>query len=121
MLTGRKSLNQVISGSGFPLAAQSMVAVRLRSTTFSWGPMSMIGNPEGSWSSGGEGVNTHRLDHTQVTGTHTGYNHTHTETHTGHNHTQVTTTHTHVTTTHTGYHRTHTPTGSNHTNNTQTG
>lgn len=33
--TGRKSLNQVISGSGFPLAAQSMVAVRVRSTTFS--------------------------------------------------------------------------------------
>lgn len=35
VLTGRKSLNQVISGSGFPLAAQSMVAVRDRSTTFS--------------------------------------------------------------------------------------
>jgi len=49
--TGRKSLNQVISGSGLPLAAQSMVAVRERSTTFSWGPMSMVGNPEGSWSS----------------------------------------------------------------------
>ncbi|TNN83522.1 hypothetical protein EYF80_006040 [Liparis tanakae] len=28
-----------------------MVAVRERSTTFSWGPMSMVGNPEGSWSS----------------------------------------------------------------------
>lgn len=51
VLTGRKSLNQVISGSGLPLAAQSMVAVRERSTTFSWGPMSMVGNPEGSWSS----------------------------------------------------------------------
>lgn len=51
--TGRKSLNQVISGSGFPLAAQSMVAVRVRSTTFSWGPMSMLGKPGGSWSSGG--------------------------------------------------------------------
>ena len=36
--TGRKSLNQVISGSGLPLAAQSIVAVRVRSTTFSWGP-----------------------------------------------------------------------------------
>lgn len=51
--TGRKSLNQVISGSGFPLAAQSIVAVRVRSTTFSWGPMSMLGNPGGNWSSGG--------------------------------------------------------------------
>lgn len=50
--TGRKSLNQVISGSGFPLAAQSMVAVRVRSTTFNWGPMSMLGKPGGSWSSG---------------------------------------------------------------------
>lgn len=52
VLTGRKSLNQVISGSGLPLAAQSMVAVRERSTTFSCGPMSMVGKPEGSWSSG---------------------------------------------------------------------
>lgn len=52
VFTGRKSLNQVISGSGLPLAAQSIVAVRERSTTFSWGPMSMVGNPEGSWSSG---------------------------------------------------------------------
>lgn len=32
---GRKSLYQVISGSGLPLAAQSMVAVRVRSTTLS--------------------------------------------------------------------------------------
>lgn len=45
MSTGRKSLNQEISGSGFPLAAQSMVAVRVRSTTFSCGPMSMVGKP----------------------------------------------------------------------------
>lgn len=45
MSTGRKSLNQDISGSGFPLAAQSMVAVRVRSTTFSCGPMSMVGKP----------------------------------------------------------------------------
>lgn len=51
--TGRKSLNQVISGSGLPLAAQSIVAVRVRSTTFSCGPMSMLGKPGGSWSSGG--------------------------------------------------------------------
>lgn len=51
--TGRKSLNQVISGSGLPLAAQSIVAVRVRSTTFSWGPMSMLGKPGGSWSSAG--------------------------------------------------------------------
>ena len=43
--TGRKSLNQEISGSGFPLAAHSMVAVRVLSTTFSWGPMSMVGKP----------------------------------------------------------------------------
>lgn len=48
---GRKSLYQVISGSGLPLAAQSMVAVRVRSTTLSWGPMSMLGNPGGSRSS----------------------------------------------------------------------
>ena len=54
--TGRKSLNQVISGSGLPLAAQSIVAVRVRSTTFSWGPMSMLGKPGGSWSSGAAGV-----------------------------------------------------------------
>lgn len=52
VLTGRKSLNQVISGSGLPLAAHSIVAVRERSTTFSWGPMSIVGNPGGSWSSG---------------------------------------------------------------------
>lgn len=51
--TGKKSLNQVISGSGLPLAAQSIVAVRVRSTTFSWGPMSMLGKPGGSWSSEG--------------------------------------------------------------------
>lgn len=51
--TGRKSLNQVISGSGLPLAAHSIVAVRVRSTTFSWGPMSMLGKPGGSWSSEG--------------------------------------------------------------------
>lgn len=43
--TGRKSLNQWISGSGLPLAAHSMVAVRVLSTTFSCGPMSMVGNP----------------------------------------------------------------------------
>lgn len=48
---GRKSLYQVISGSGLPLAAQSIVAVRVRSTTFSWGPMSMLGKPGGSRSS----------------------------------------------------------------------
>lgn len=53
VLTGRKSLNQEMSGSGLPLAAQSMVAVRVRSTTFNWGPMSMVGKPGGSWSSGG--------------------------------------------------------------------
>ena len=53
VLTGRKSLNQVISGSGLPLAAHSIVAVRDLSTTFSWGPMSMVGKPDGSWSSGG--------------------------------------------------------------------
>lgn len=35
VLTGRKSLNQEMSGSGLPLAAQSMVAVRVRSTTLS--------------------------------------------------------------------------------------
>lgn len=49
--TGRKSLNQEISGSGFPPAAHNMVAVRAFSTTFSWGPMSMEGNPEGRCSS----------------------------------------------------------------------
>lgn len=48
---GRKSLYQVISGSGLPLAAQSIVAVRVRSTTLSWGPMSMLGKPGGSRSS----------------------------------------------------------------------
>lgn len=52
VLTGRKSLNQEMSGSGLPLAAHSMVAVRVRSTTFSCGPMSMVGKPGGSWSSG---------------------------------------------------------------------
>lgn len=51
VLTGRKSLNQEMSGSGLPLAAQSIVAVRVRSTTFNWGPMSMVGKPGGSWSS----------------------------------------------------------------------
>lgn len=51
VLTGRKSLNQEMSGSGLPLAAQSMVAVRVRSTTLSWGPISMVGKPGGSWSS----------------------------------------------------------------------
>lgn len=45
VLTGRKFLNQVISGLGLPLAAQTMVAPRECSTTFSWGPMSMVGNP----------------------------------------------------------------------------
>lgn len=50
--TGRKSLNQEISGSGMPLAAHSMVAVLVRSTTFSWGPMSILGKPNGSRSSG---------------------------------------------------------------------
>lgn len=49
--TGRKSLNQEISGSGMPLAAHSMVAVLVRSTTFSWGPMSILGKPNGSRSS----------------------------------------------------------------------
>lgn len=49
--TGRKSLNQEISGSGMPLAAHSMVAVLVRSTTFSWGPMSMLGKPNGNRSS----------------------------------------------------------------------
>lgn len=49
--TGRKSLNQEISGSGMPLAAHSIVAVLVRSTTFSWGPMSMLGKPNGSRSS----------------------------------------------------------------------
>lgn len=58
MSTGRKSLNQEISGSGFPLAAQSMVAVRVRSTTFSCGPMSMVGKPWGIWSSG---KHTHKM------------------------------------------------------------
>lgn len=47
--TGSMSLNQVISGSGFPLAAHNMVAVLVRSTTFSWGPMSMVGKPWGIW------------------------------------------------------------------------
>lgn len=51
VLTGRKSLNQEMSGSGLPLAAQSIVAVRVRSTTFNWGPMSIVGKPAGSWSS----------------------------------------------------------------------
>lgn len=49
---GRKSLNQEISGSGMPLAAHSMVAVFVRSTTFSWGPMSILGKPNGNRSSG---------------------------------------------------------------------
>lgn len=50
--TGRKSLNQEISGSGIPLAAHSIVAVLVRSTTLSWGPMSMLGKPNGRRSSG---------------------------------------------------------------------
>ena len=50
--TGRKSLNQEISGSGLPLAAHSMVAVRVFSTTLSWGSMSMVGKPWGIWFSG---------------------------------------------------------------------
>lgn len=58
VLTGRKSLNHEMSGSGLPLAAHSMVAVRVRSTTFSCGPMSMVGKPGGSWSSG-DGWETH--------------------------------------------------------------
>ncbi|TNN78144.1 hypothetical protein EYF80_011649 [Liparis tanakae] len=49
---GRKSLNQEISGSGMPLAAHSMVAVLVLSTTFSWGPMSILGKPNGNRSSG---------------------------------------------------------------------
>ena len=49
VLTGRKSLNQEMSGSGLPLAAHSMVAVRVRSTTFSWGPMSIVGKPGAQW------------------------------------------------------------------------
>lgn len=47
--TGRKSLYQEISGSGLPLAAQSIVAVRAFSTTLSWGPISIVGKPGGSW------------------------------------------------------------------------
>lgn len=35
MSTGSMSLNQEISGSGFPLAAHNMVAVLVFSTTFS--------------------------------------------------------------------------------------
>lgn len=50
--TGSMSLNQEISGSGFPLAAHSIVAVLVLSTTFSWGPMSMVGKPWGIWFSG---------------------------------------------------------------------
>ncbi len=49
MSTGSMSLNQEISGSGFPLAAHSMVAVLVLSTTFSWGPISMVGKPWGIW------------------------------------------------------------------------
>lgn len=49
MSTGSMSLNQEISGSGFPLAAHSIVAVRVFSTTFSWGPISMVGKPWGIW------------------------------------------------------------------------
>lgn len=59
---GRKSLNQVISGSGLPLAAHSIVAVRVRSTTFSCGPMSMLGKPAGSWSSVRENTNMCKLN-----------------------------------------------------------
>ncbi|TNN78323.1 hypothetical protein EYF80_011563 [Liparis tanakae] len=43
-----------MSGSGLPLAAHSIVAVRVRSTTFNCGPMSMVGKPGGSWSSAKE-------------------------------------------------------------------
>lgn len=49
MSTGSISLYQVISGSGFPLAAHSMVAVLVFSTTFSWGPISIVGKPWGIW------------------------------------------------------------------------
>lgn len=49
MSTGSMSLNQEISGSGFPPAAHSMVAVLVFSTTFSWGPISMVGKPWGIW------------------------------------------------------------------------
>lgn len=49
MSTGSMSLNQEISGSGFPLAAHSMVAVLVLSTTFSWGAISMLGKPWGIW------------------------------------------------------------------------
>ena len=49
MSTGSMSLYQDISGSGFPLAAHNMVAVRVLSTTFSWGPMSIEGKPWGTW------------------------------------------------------------------------
>lgn len=49
MSTGSMSLNQEISGSGLPLAAHSMVAVLVFSTTFSWGPISMVGKPWGIW------------------------------------------------------------------------
>ena len=49
MSTGSMSLYQEISGSGFPLAAHSMVAVRVLSTTLSCGPMSMEGKPWGTW------------------------------------------------------------------------
>lgn len=65
VLTGRKSLNHEMSGSGLPLAAHSMVAVRVRSTTFSCGPMSMVGKPGGSWSSG-DGWETHGREVTQL-------------------------------------------------------
>ncbi len=59
--TGKKSLNQEISGSGMPLAAHNMVAVLVRSTTFSWGPMSILGKPNGSRSSGR--MQTHNESH----------------------------------------------------------
>lgn len=65
VLTGRKSLNHEMSGSGLPLAAHSMVAVRVRSTTFSCGPMSMVGKPGGSWSSV-DGCETHGREVTQL-------------------------------------------------------
>lgn len=67
VLTGRKSLNHEMSGSGLPLAAHSMVAVRVRSTTFSCGPMSMVGKPGGSWSSG-DGCETHGKQVIQLAG-----------------------------------------------------
>lgn len=64
--TGRKSLNQEISGSGMPLAAHSMVAVLVRSTTFSWGPMSILGKPNGNRSSGRMQTKKERIQNLQL-------------------------------------------------------